>query len=496
MDPLLILLAGIAIVVGGVLVLRLHAFLALTLGAIVVAFLTPRQAVEQQTILNTEARIERQQKRLGGRPPTREQERIWAAMRVEARERARELGAVTPTTRVAQGFGKTCASIGLLIAMASIIGQCLLESGGADRIVRAVLHMLGESRAGLAFLLSAFVLGVPVFFDTVFLLMIPLARATRRRTGKNYLLYVLSILSGASITHSLAPPTPGPLAVANLLEVDVGLMILGGCAVGAVCALAGYSYAAWINSRMPDVFRDHDSQAAPKDDAVLPSLGMSLLPILLPVVLISGWSILERLVSPAQVDSSPALGLLEALGDKNLAMTLSAGIALSLLARQRVGRDGLARAVGASLGEAGVIILITAAGGSFGEVLKQTGIGVRIQDLSAGIPGGILPVAFLVTVLLRTAQGSSTVAMITAGGIFAAQATPEALGCHPVYLALAIGCGSKPFAWMNDSGFWVICKMSGLTEREGLRTITPISAIMGFVGLAVTMLGARFLPLG
>jgi GntP family gluconate:H+ symporter len=131
-------------------------------------------------------------------------------------------------------------------------------------------------------------------------------------------------------------------------------------------------------------------------------------------------------------------------------------------------------------------------------VLRESGIGGRIKELSLAyeISGiGILLLAFFVTVLIRTAQGSATVAMITAAGILGDTFAAEDLGFHPVYLALAIGCGSKPFSWMNDSGFWVICKMSGMTERETLRYLTPMTAAMGFIGVAVTMLGAKLWPL-
>jgi GntP family gluconate:H+ symporter len=185
-------------------------------------------------------------------------------------------------------------------------------------------------------------------------------------------------------------------------------------------------------------------------------------------------------------------------GDKNIALLLGATIALGMLAWQKkASRAELARAVGVALGSGAVIILITAAGGAFGGVLQETGIGSRIRELATAyeVSGlGLLALAFGVTVLIRTAQGSATVAMITAAGILSAL-DASTLGFHPLYLASAIGCGSKPFAWMNDSGFWVICKMSGMTEVETLKYLTPMTASMGFIGLGVTMLGARLFPL-
>jgi GntP family gluconate:H+ symporter len=139
--------------------------------------------------------------------------------------------------------------------------------------------------------------------------------------------------------------------------------------------------------------------------------------------------------------------------------------------------------------------LITSAGGAFGTVLQQTNIGVFIEQMAAGYQSAILPMAFVLTAMIRTAQGSATVAMLTAAGAFSGIATVEQLGFHPVYLALVIGCGSKLIMWMNDSGFWVITKMSGMTEKEGLKALVPLNVIMGVLGLLVTMLGAKLFPL-
>jgi GntP family gluconate:H+ symporter len=148
-----------------------------------------------------------------------------------------------------------------------------------------------------------------------------------------------------------------------------------------------------------------------------------------------------------------------------------------------------------ALSSGGLIILITSAGGAFGGILQQTGIGFRIQELAASYHIAVLPLAFLVTAIVRTAQGSATVAMITAVGILGGLAGGGQLGFHPVYLALVIGCGSKLIPWMNDSGFWVICKMSGMTEGETLKTCSTMMTLMGIVGLFVIMILARLFPL-
>ncbi|UCF39292.1 MAG: GntP family permease [Acidobacteriota bacterium] len=452
------------VVIGGILFLRLHAFLALLLGALVVATLTPAAALQDFALQNG-----------------------------ASTEAAAQLASQSAGERIAQGFGKTTGQVGIVIAMASIIGICLLESGAADRMVRSALRFLGAERAPLAFVGTGFALAIPVFFDTVFYLMIPLAKATRLRTGKSYLFYVLGIVAGGTMAHSLVPPTPGPLFVAGEFGVDIGLMILVGLAVGIVASTNGFLFAWWMNRRIDLPLREsrealEELEAiAAKQDNQLPPLWLSVVPILLPVILIAGRTLFESV-------GSVELGFLMALGEKNIALTVSAAIALvMLLWKTEAGR--VVQASRKALRTAGVIILIIGAGGAFGSALQQTGIGASIQTIATTYQVGILPLAFFLTALIRTAQGSATVAMVTSAGALIALADPGQLGFHPVYLAVAIGCGSKPIWWMNDSGFWVVSQMSGMTEKEGLMALTPLAAIMGVTGLIATMLLAHFLPL-
>ncbi len=484
MHPGWILLVAIGIVLGGILLLRLHAFLALLLAALAVTMLTSPDALRDYG---------REQVASGA----------WSA------EAAEQFVNSAAPQRVATAFGRTCGSIGILIAMASIIGKCLLDSGAADRVVRWALGLVGQARAGLAFVGSSFLLGIPVFFDTVFYLMIPLGKAMRLRTGANYLLYVLAILAGGSMAHSLVPPTPGPLYVADELGVNIGTMMVAGCLVGLVAVSVGYLYACWANRRweLPlrestDVSLAELEKLAQRDESELPPVWLSLLPIVLPVLLIAGRTGLDGYLDSVGPENAPSLLVTykpaaDFLGNKNIALIIAAAIALATLAWQkRTSRKELAGAVQTALASGGVIILITAAGGAFGATMRQCGVAGQIAALTEGInPMLILPLAFLITAMIRTAQGSSTVAMITSVSVLQQFAASGQLGFHPVYLALAIGCGSKPLAWMNDSGFWVICQMSGMNETEGLRTITVQLALMGIAGLAATMIGATLFPL-
>ncbi len=474
-DPLFILAIGIFVVVGGIIGLRLHAFLALLLGAFVVALLTPDTAIV-----------------------------AFIAGKGGSIADGQNLANQHAGLRIATEFGKTCGKIGILIAMASIIGKSMLESGAAEKIVRSTLKLTGINNAPLTFLGSSFFIGIPVFFDTVFYLMVPLAKAMAMRIGKNYLLLILCITAGAAMANSLVPPTPGPLFLVSEMNIPIGMMMVGGFLVGSITIVAGYFYAAWANRKWPIPLRD--SMDAPlediralsnKDGKELPPLWFSLLPILIPILLIS----LNALFKTVLKDSSDSFTEFFAhffnfFGEKNMALSLGALSSLVLLVIQKKGdKQGMTSSVQTALMSAGVIILITSAGGAFGGMLQQTGISLRIGELTKDYQMALIPLAFLITAIVRTAQGSATVAMITASGILAGMATTMTLEYHQLYIGLAIACGSKLIPWMNDSGFWIVCKMSNLTEQEALKTFSPLLTIMGIVGLIVIMIAANLFPL-
>ena len=522
MNPLLLLSLGLAIVLGGILWLRLHPFLSLILGAFAVGGLTSINNIEKSMAAkyhgdSFRATItELVKERIGelkkkGKPfdeqairktikqelKPSEKEKLKSAAQAKAENYAKDN---TTLSRITAAFGSTCGKIGILIAMACVIGRCLLASGAAERIVRGALSLVGERNAAVAFCGSAFVLGIPVFFDSLFLLAIPLVKATWLKVKKNYVLFVVALVAGGTMTHSLVPPTPGPLFVAEELGVNLGTMILVGMAVGICCSTVGLLYARWLNKRMEVPLRETPEamkkleELARRDISELPSLGLSLLPILLPVALISGVTIYKSGLDPTQV-ANPILSL---LGDKTVALTLAAAVAMLLAAVRLNDRKAVADHVQESMLEGGLIILICCAGGAFGAMLQQSGIGPFISEMTGDKPldFALLPLAFVVTAVIRGAQGSATVAMFTAVGIVASLVSDlDGLSYHPVYLAVAIGCGSKPFPWMNDSGFWVISKMSGMTEKETLKALTPMATLMGLTGIIITMIAAKAIPM-
>lgn len=461
MDPLLLLAVGFLIVVGGITLARLHPFLALVLAAAVVSLLTPAAQIEQALL---------QQGVTGGAAASRAAEPLGV-----------KLGAL---------FGRSAGQLGLLIALASIVGSALLASGAAERIVRSTLRAFGDSRSIWVFGVCGFVLGIPIFFDTVFLLLLPLARTLAAQTQRRYLLSVLAIAAGATMTHSLVPPTPGPLFAARALGVDLGSMMIGGLLLGAATALVGLLYAHWLDQRHP-VPPPPAVAATHSPDDSLPPLWLAVIPITLPVALIGGLTV-ARTFAPA----SPVLRFLEQAGEPNAALGLAAVAALALLVRRR-GRDrnALRQDLQTALGDAGAILFVTAAGGVFGGVLQETGVGARIAALAQTHQLGVLPLAFAVTALIRVAQGSATVAMVTSVGMLSGVVAAAPLAFHPVYVALAIGCGSKLVPWMNDSGFWVVARTAGLSEAQTFRGFSVMLALMGSAGFILVLLAAWLLPL-
>ncbi|WP_339727359.1 SLC13 family permease [uncultured Gimesia sp.] len=451
--PFLILGIGIAVVIGMIIFLKINAFLALITAAMAVSLLGPESA-----------------------------------------------DGINRIKRVAIAFGDSVSGIGIVIALAAIIGKCMMDSGAADRIVRTFLNALGEKNASLALMGSGFVLAVPVFFDTVFYLLIPLARSLYRSTKRNYLMYIMAIAAGGAITHTLVPPTPGPLSMADNLGVDLGKMIFVGVLVALPAAFAGILYAMFANRMMNIPMREiaEHKDPDPLEEHELPSLAVSLSPIVLPVLMITANTLVNSMLASGVGPQS----LLEkispftsVIGDANFALLVATAIALVILFRQRnLTLLKLGATVENALMSGGVIILITAGGGAFGKMLTVAQIGPAIQAKFGSAEGDATGLSFLflgfgIASLLKIAQGSSTVAMITTSAMLASMnVSTEMLGFDPVYLATAIGAGSLVGSWMNDSGFWIFCKMSGLTEEEALKSWTPLLIVLGFTSLGTTVL--------
>ncbi|MCG6922729.1 MAG: GntP family permease [Acidobacteria bacterium] len=498
--PFFVLAIGISVVLGSIVLLRVNAFIALLSAALVVSFLVGAEIPDTAAALTD------------------------------------------PVVRVVDAFGATAGAIGIVIALAAVIGEAMMRSGAADRIVRAFLAVLGEKRGATAMMSSGFVLSVPVFFDTAFYLLVPLARSLYKTTGRHYLKYLVAIAAGGVATHAIVPPTPGPLFVANVFDVNLGAMIVLGAVIALPAATAGLLYGVWLDRRMPlapggeEAAESRGDDAAPApavDERRLPGLTLSLLPILLPILLITGNAVVKTLAQQELIAADAEarllrggalnLAILQAgaegsrlgaafrwtnvLGNPNLALFLSGVISIATLwTRRRFLDMPIPRIIETALMSGGIIILITAAGGAFGGTLRAAGLGDAIRHLAeAQVAGGgapallsglpLLGLAFAVASLIKFAQGSSTTAMIVTSGMIVAMINPTQLTFHPAYLVAAIGAGSLVGSWMNDSGFWIFAKMGGLTEVQTLKSWTPALVIVGSVAFVLVVILAGVLPL-
>jgi H+/gluconate symporter-like permease len=574
--PFAVLGISVALIIFLITVLRVHAFMALILAAFVAGLLA---------------------KTLPGEPA-----------------KSHWVQAVELTT---SEFGSTAGAIGVVIALASVIGMCLMESGAADKVVRRFLALFGSSRAGAAILVSGYILSIPIFFDTFFMLLLPLAVAMHLRTGKDYLLYIMAICCGGTVTHSLIAPHPGPLAMAESLKLDLGLTIMVGIIAGAIPTACSWLAVKWLNRRMTVPLREVPGMAlaelranAERPESELPSFCRSILPVILPIVLISlsstfvaiqgkgferadlrdpaalvrrlqmakepsdrwvaaqlssstherlakaearpdvhlqdalvgelnalirGGSLaarvelqgvklrpetealrrsapqadnlvrLQRMLLEDALELKPTRGMSPVLyawgtfwGNRNVALLLGAVLAIIVLVRQKQGLTlaRIAEMIEPPFATAGVIILITSAGGAFGLMLKHAGVGDAVKALVEGKEINLLLLSWAVAAVIRVAQGSATVAMLTtAAMIYPIMTGGQGLPYHPVYIFMAIGFGAMMLSWMNDSGFWVVGKLSGFTEKETLKTWTVVVSVNSVAGLLACLLFSRILPL-
>jgi GntP family gluconate:H+ symporter len=431
-----------------------------------------------------------------------------------------------------RGFGDTAGGIGLVVALAAIIGTCMMGSGAADKIVRALLAAFGEARAGLVLLSSGFLLSIPVFFDTVFFLLIPLARALSLRTGKHYTLYVLAMAGAGAITHSMVPPTPGPLMIADGLCIDLGIAMMAGLVASILPAWLVLSMSKAFDKKFDIPMRDAVGEShkelesiVDKKDSELPGLFLSSIPVAFPVIIISLVSILDLMKKNAEklVDKAIKEGIappesfltsdgfkgifeyLQFFGKPEVAMFIAAAFAILTYAQQLLRENpalkgNLSRTLHdkmeAPLLTAGVIILITGAGGAFGGMIRLAGVGETIEALANQFNISYILLAWCATAVVRIAQGSATVAMITGVGLMSAViGDGSMLEYHPLYVFLAIGFGSITLSWMNDSGFWVVQKLSGFTEKETLKTWSVLLTAIAVLGLVQLMVMSKILPL-
>lgn len=410
------------------------------------------------------------------------------------------LDLVTTATTISSGFGSMMTSIGLPVGFGTILGQLMSDSGAASVIADKMVAAFPEKKAIWGLSLAGFILSIPVFFDVTFIILIPIGITIAAKVNLK-MCYVTGCLTiGATTAHCVVPPTPNPLAAADIFGFDLGIMLLVGLVVGFITVLVSDFIYMKIHDRgiwneEKDV--NHSSNVtsellaarnAQDSNKPQPSMFMSLLPIIIPVI-----CILFGTLGSAMFDEAPVICTF--LGDKLIAMLLGT-LGAYLVSLPYIGRANFEKSAGEALKSAGVVLLITGAGGSFASVITATGIGDAIVGLLGTDTTSVLPAMFLaygIGMIFRVAQGSGTVAGMTSMGIMATIA--PAIGCHPVWIALACLSGGNSIGHVNDSGYWVATNMSGLTVTGGLKTYTLGSFISSVCIFILAIIGALVIPL-
>lgn len=390
------------------------------------------------------------------------------------------------------GFGGMMTGIGFPIGFGIILGQLLSDAGGANVIADKVVKIFPESKAVYAIAFAGFILSIPVFFDVTFVVLIPIAIATMKKVNKSIPYMIGSISIGAGIAHSVIPPTPNPLAAAEIFGFDLGIILGVGLIIGAiVLVISLFIYTKILdrglwNSKEDETGVGLSIQEPPKLEKY-PTLFEAMLPIFLPIITI----LLNTLYSVIVPEKESVI--LQFLGTKSISMLLGT-IAAYFVAVKYIGNSKAADSATKSLEAAGIVFLITGAGGSFAEIIKLSGVNDAIVGLITGLGGNailVIALGWLLGVIFRQITGSGTVAGITSMTIMASIASTVAI--HPVFIALACLSGGMFGATVNDSGFWIVANMSGFSFSGGVKTYTLGEAIASVVSLVVLIICAIIL---
>ncbi|KUL55199.1 permease [Streptomyces sp. NRRL F-4489] len=398
---------------------------------------------------------------------------------------------------IESGMGGILGHVAVIIGLGTMLGAILEVSGGAEVLSARLLALFGERRAPLAMGLTGLIFGIPVFFDVGIFVLAPLVYAAARRSGRSILLYAMPLLAGLSMTHAFLPPHPGPVAAAGLFKVDLGWIILMGAVCGIPAVLAAWAYAAWIGKRLFVPVPQDMAEAAEEARAAVAAertaaggtsterpvaLGTVLVVIGTPLVLI-------LLATFSSIALAPSAGrsVIEFFGHPFTALTLALLLAYYLLGvRRGWSRASLERVSTASLKPVGNILLVVGAGGVFGAVLKGSGVATALSQTFHHVGLPVLVLAYLLSLVLRVAQGSATVAIVTTAGIVLPLV--EAQGLSQAQLALvimAISAGSIFASHVNDGGFWMVSKYFGISERDTLKSWTVLESVLSLAGFAV-----------
>ncbi len=397
-------------------------------------------------------------------------------------------------TTMQDGMGSTLGFVALVVGLGGMFGAILEHSGGAEALAKFLLKRFGEKRAGYAMVLTGFIVAIPVFFDVAFIILIPLVYALQRKTKKSLLLYAIPLLAGLALTHTFIPPTPGPIAVADILGANLGYVILFGLIVGIPSALIsgplfGKFIAGKIYIQAPLMETPHDQEV--KTPSVSLVIGIICFPIflilsntLLSSPLLDSWNIPNAVIKTFKMLGHPFVALLLA----NLLVWYLLGIRIG------TSKSKLLEITTKSMGPAGIIILLTGAGGVFKQMLINTGTGEMLATYFSEEGINLIIFAFISAATVRILQGSSTVAMITAAGIVA-PIMPQTLSePRSAMIVISIAAGASIFSHVNDSGFWLVSKYLYLNEKQTFASWSSMTTILAVVALISVYILSLFIP--
>ena len=383
---------------------------------------------------------------------------------------------------IQSGFGEALGFIAVVVALGAIVGRYLEHSGGGRALADWLLRVFGKERAVWAVLVAAFLIGLPIFFEVGFIILVPLAWSLARESKKSLLVFGLPMACALTVTHAMVPPHPAPAAAAQLLGADLGRTILLGALVSIPMTLAGgVLYSGWISRRMFIPLPEKAGKEAPAvAPGSAPPVGLVALLLTLPVLLILASTLTGSVAGPLR-------GVFEFLGHPFTALTVTALAAMFIFGYRRgLKLHGLSKMTNDSLAPIGSLLAIMGGGGAFKQIIVDSGVGPYAGRMLADANVSPLVLAYLVACAMRIAQGSATVAIITAAGIVAplVKGMP---GYSPEMTVLALCCGGTILSHVNDAGFWLVSDMLGMTVPQTLRSWTVMKVITSFVGIALVL---------
>ena len=395
-------------------------------------------------------------------------------------------------TSVQNGMGGTLGFVAVVVGLGAMFGKMLEVSGGAERLAGTLINKFGEDKAPWALGITGFIVAIPVFFDVGFIILVPIVYGLARKTGKSLLHYGIPLLAGLAVTHSFIPPTPGPIAVAQLVNADMGWVILFGAIAGVpAMILAGPLFGRYIGKKIHVIIPEYMEIEEQEYDKELPSFGTITFLILIPLILI-----LMNTVSGVLLEEGNIVrDVLTFLGHPFVALTIATLLTFYILGTKRgYSRQEVQDIATKSLEPAGIIILVTGAGGVFKQVLIDSGVGEVLGEMMGDSALPPIVLAFLIAAAVRVAQGSATVAMVTAAGLITpllemVGMTGPALGL----IVISIASGATVLSHVNDSGFWLVNRYFGLDVKDTLKSWTVMETIIGLTGFVVVLIISFFI---